>query len=69
MHLHESVTYEIDKPFDAASMVGVQHHCGEEGIQKVKGLIYRSAYALTCIYGHKHWVVTKRQDHGYKRPK
>lgn len=30
MHLHESVTYEVDKPFGAASMVGVQHHCGEE---------------------------------------
>lgn len=65
MHLHESVTYEIDKPFGAASMVGVQ----KEEIQKAKGLIYRSVYALTCIYGHKRWVVTKRQDHGYKRPK
>lgn len=31
MHLHENpVTYEIDKPFGAASMVGVQHHCDEE---------------------------------------
>lgn len=67
MHLHESVTYEIDKPFGAASMVGVQHHFGEER-RNSKG-IYRSVYALTRIYGHKRWVVTKGQDHGYKRPK